>query len=315
MIPVIVGPTASGKSELGIKLALHFNGEIINLDSVQVYRRIYVATAKVPLEEQCGVPHHLLDIVEPTENFTAGDYAKIAIRKIEEIEARGRMAILVGGTGFYLSAITQPIFESPPTDLHLRERLMNLRDKRGAEHLHKILQRKDAKAAAAISPRDWSKSLRALAFYFQTGKRISEAQRILPPPPKLASRVCVLALSPPRDLLYTKINRRAELMFEKGLVEEVEALIAAGVPANAKAFQAHGYRRVVEYLQGFRSKEDALNQMKLDTRHYAKRQLSWWRSQEDVKWIQHFGDEEQAFNEACDYLSMKLALSRESEDL
>ena len=301
-IPAIVGPTASGKSDLGIRLALHFNGEVINLDSVQVYRHIYIATAKVTSEEQCGVPHHLIDIVEPTENFTAGEYAKEAIVKIEEIEARQRLALLVGGTGFYLHAITHPIFESPPTDLTLRDRLMLLRDRHGTEHLHRLLRRVDLKAAAAISPRDWSKTMRALAFFFQTGRRLSEAQRKLPPAPSLASRIRILALSPPRDLLYEKINRRAEVMFERGLVEEVESLLAAGVPANAKAFQAHGYRRVVEYLQGQRTKEDALNQMKLDTRHYAKRQLSWWRAQEGVKWIHHFGDTDAAFGEARAYL-------------
>lgn len=308
MIPVIVGPTASGKSDLGIRLALHFNGEIINLDSVQVYRHINVATAKVPPEEQEGVPHHLIDIAEPTENFTAGDYARRAIETIEEIESRQRMAILVGGTGFYLRAIQQPLFEGPATDLRLRQRLLDLRDRRGAEHLHKLLQRKDAAAAAALSPRDWSRVMRALEFNLQTGRRFSAAQADLPPPPALAARLQVLALSPPRDLLYAKINRRAEMMFERGLVEEVEGLLAAGIPANAKAFQAHGYRRVIEYLQGLRTREDALNQMKLDTRHYAKRQLSWWRAQQQVKWIHRFGDEQQAFYEASDFISMKIAL-------
>lgn len=306
IIPAIVGPTASGKSELGIRLAHHFGGEIINLDSVQVYRRIYIATAKVPPEEQQGIPHHLIDIVEPTENFTAGDYARLAIQTIEEIESRLRMAILVGGTGFYLRAITHPIFESPPTDMTLRDRLTAIRDRRGAEHLHRLLARKDPQAAAAISPLDWSKTMRALAFYFQTGKRFSEAKKELPPPPALARRVRLLALAPPRDRLYEKINCRADLMFERGLVEEVESLIASGVPARAKAFQAHGYRRVVEYLQGARTREDALNQMKLDTRHYAKRQLSWWRAQEGVRWVRHFGDSQEAFTEARDYLVEQL---------
>jgi tRNA dimethylallyltransferase len=303
IIPAIVGPTASGKSDLAINLALHFKGEIINLDSVQVYRGIYVATAKVPPEEQGGIPHHLIDIVEPTENFTAGDYARVAVPTIESIEARGKMAILVGGTGFYLRAIMNPIFEAPPTDLKLRERLIHLRDRKGAEHLHDILKRKDAQAAARISPRDWSRAMRALEFYLQTGKPISEAQKDLPPAPELARRIRTLALNPPRSLLYEKINRRAEVMFEKGLVEEVQALLAAGIPADAKAFQAHGYRRVVEHLQGKRSRDDALNQMKLDTRHYAKRQLSWWRAQANVKWINRFGNEAYTFAEARDYLT------------
>jgi tRNA dimethylallyltransferase len=307
LIPAIVGPTASGKSELGIKLALALNGEIINLDSVQVYRGIQIATAKVPTEERRGVPHHLIDIVEPTDNFTAGEYARSAAEIIRDIESRGSVAILVGGTGFYLRSLVNPLFEGPKTDLSLRARLLGKRDKHGAEHLHRLLQRVDPRAASKVSPRDWSRTMRAIEVFFQTGRQLSEAQSNLPPPPELAARVRVIALSPPRDALYSKINKRAELMFERGLVEEVESLIGSGVPANAKAFQAHGYRRVVEYLQGRRTREDALNQMKLDTRHYAKRQLSWWRAWPGVKWIQGFGDTEEAFDEAIEYLKSQEA--------
>ncbi|HXG91193.1 MAG TPA: tRNA (adenosine(37)-N6)-dimethylallyltransferase MiaA [Blastocatellia bacterium] len=302
LIPAIVGPTASGKSELGIKLALLLNGEIINLDSVQVYRGLYIATAKIPPDEQRGVPHHLIDIAEPTENFTAGQYAKLAARVIREIESSGRTAILVGGTGFYLRALVRPLFEGPKTDLRLRARLIELRDRRGPQHLHKLLRRIDAKAAARLAPKDWSRVMRAIEVYFQTGRRISEAQPETPPPPEFASRIRVIALNPPRDELYARINRRAEAMFASGLVEEVERLIASGVPPDAKAFKAHGYRRVVEYLEGKRTREDALDQMKLDTRHYAKRQLSWWRAWPDVKWINRFGDEPEALNEAQQYL-------------
>lgn len=302
LIPAIVGPTASGKSELGIRLALAFAGEIINLDSVQVYRGIQIATAKVPLSEQQGVPHHLIDIVEPTENFTAGEYARVAAETIREIESRNRMALLAGGTGFYLRALANPLFEGPKTDLKLRERLTGLRDHRGPEHLHRILNRIDRRAAALISPKDWSRTMRAIEVYFQTGKRISDAQPETPPPPEFAARIRVIALNPARERLYERINRRADLMFEKGLVEEVQSLIASGVPAGAKAFQAHGYRRVVEYLLGRRTREDALNQMKLDTRHYAKRQLTWWRAWPDVKWIHRFGDEAAAFEEARAHL-------------
>src|ERR1044072_7079282 len=238
IIPAIVGPTASGKSDLGINLALHFDAEIINLDSVQVYRGIYVATAKVAFEEQCGIPHHLIDIVEPTENFTAGEYARIAMPIIHDIAGRGKIEILVGGSGFYLRALMNPIFEAPPTDLQLRARLMNLRDRKGAEYLHKILRRKDPPAAAAVSPADWSRAMRALEFYLQTGRRISEAQKDLPPAPELARQIRILALNPPRSLLYEKINRRAEIMFDQGLIAEVQALLASGSPAHAQAFQA-----------------------------------------------------------------------------
>lgn len=302
LIPVIVGPTASGKSELAIKLALALDGEIINLDSVQVYRGIYIATAKVPLSERQGVPHHLIDIVEPTENFTAGDYARLAAKAIEEIESRNNTAILAGGTGFYLRALVKPLFESPKTDLELRQRLVELRDKRGAEHLHGMLARVDRHTATRVSSKDWSRVMRALEVYFQTGQRISELQPEMPAVPELASRVRVIALAPAREQLYARINKRAEEMFAGGLVEEVESLIASGTPPTAKAFQAHGYRRVVEYLTGKRSREDALNQMKLDTRHYAKRQLSWWRAWPDVKWVHRFGGDSMACNEARAYL-------------
>lgn len=302
LIPAIVGPTASGKSDLGIRLALAFDGEIINLDSVQVYRGIQIATAKVPVDEQRGVPHHLIDIVEPTANFTAGEYARLAAEKIEEVESHRSMALLVGGTGFYLRALVNPLFESPVTDLGLRERLNRRRDERGPQYLHRLLSRIDPRASARISPRDWSRSMRALEFFFQTGRRITDQQPDTPPPPEFASRIRIIALAPPREELYDRINRRAEAMFEQGLVEEVQSLIAADVPMTAKAFQAHGYRRVIEYLQGKRTREDALNQMKLDTRHYAKRQLSWWRAWPDVKWINRFGNEDEAFTEASDYL-------------
>jgi len=302
LIPVIVGPTASGKSDLGIKLALALKGEVVNLDSVQVYRGIYIATAKVPLSERREVPHHLIDIVEPIQNFTAGDYARVAEQAIEEIESREHTAILVGGTGFYLRALVRPLFEGPPTNQALRQRLSDLRDRRGATHLHKMLERVDPQAASSLSPRDWLRVMRALEVYYQTGKRISDSQPGTPPAPELALRIRVIALNPPRDVLYAKINHRADEMFENGLVDEVETLISSGIPPNAKAFQAHGYRRVVEYLLGKRTREDALNQMKLDTRHYAKRQLSWWRAWPGVKWINRFGDEEEAFNETIGYL-------------
>ena len=302
LIPVVVGPTASGKSELGIQLALALNGEIINLDSVQVYRGINIATAKVPQSERRGVPHHLIDIVEPTENFTAGDYARLAGRTIREIEFRNRSAMLVGGTGFYLRALVKPMFEGPPTDSKLRERLTDLRDRHGPEHLHRMLARVDPRAALNLRPRDWLRTMRALEVYFQTGRRISEAQPEMPDAPELASRIRVIALNPDRELLYARINKRADEMFEGGLVEEVESLIASGVPPSAKAFQAHGYRRVVEYLQGKRARADALNQMKLDTRHYAKRQLSWWRAWPGVKWIDRFGNEQESFEAASTYL-------------
>jgi tRNA dimethylallyltransferase len=290
-IIAIVGPTASGKSELGIELALRLGGEIVNCDSVQVYQGIQIATAKVPLEERRGVPHHLIDFVSPSVNFTAADWARAAIEKIQEIEGRGHPALLVGGTGFYLRALRRPFFASPSTDEVLRARLTSLRERRGPEHLHRILQRLDAVEAARLSPRDWPRVQRALEVCLQTGERISEQRPLRPEPPSLASRMRIFALGPPRRELYARINERAEQHFANGLVDEVRRLLDEGVPANSNALGAHGYRRVVEYLRGERDLKSAIAQTKLDVRHYAKRQWSWFRHEPGVEWLEGFGED------------------------
>src|ERR1041385_1236908 len=170
----IVGPTASGKSALGIQLALKLDGEIVNCDSVQVYKQIQIATAKVPLEERQGIPHHLIDYVSPEVNYTAVEWAREAAKKIEEIEARGRVPLLVGGTGFYLRALREPFFVTPPTNQCLRGRLNRIREKDGAEHLHRLLQRIDPKAARVLYPRDWPRVQRAIEVYLQTGQSIMD---------------------------------------------------------------------------------------------------------------------------------------------
>jgi tRNA dimethylallyltransferase len=293
-IVAVVGPTASGKSELGIALALRLNGEIINCDSVQVYREIEVATAKVPLEERRGVPHHLIDFVPPEVNYTAADWARDALVKIDEIEARGHAALLVGGTGFYLRALRQPFFEAPPTDESLRRRLVELRGLRGAEHLHKILLRLDPETAARLMPRDWSRVQRAIEVRLQTGVKLSAQSTARPVPPPQAARLRIFALDPPREELYRRINERTEAHFRAGLVAEVRRLLERGVPATSSALGAHGYRRAVEYLRGERTLESAVEQTKLDVRHYAKRQMTWFRREPEVEWVEGFGDDARA---------------------
>jgi len=288
---VIAGPTASGKSALGIAVALRFGGEIINCDSVQVYQKIEIATAKVSLAEQRGVPHHLLDFVPPEINYTAGAWAAAALDKIAEIEGRGALVVLVGGTGFYLRALREPLFPSPPTDEHVRRRLSVLREQRGAEHLHRLLRRLDPLAAARLHPRDWSRVQRALEVRLQTGRPLSAQQPARPAPPETAARLRVFALAPPREQLYERINHRTEEHFRAGLIKEVRELLAAGVPAASNALGAHGYRRVVEYLRGERTRESAIEQTKLDVRHYAKRQLTWFRREPGVEWLAGFGDD------------------------
>jgi tRNA dimethylallyltransferase len=290
-IIAVVGPTASGKSALSIALALHLHGEIINCDSVQVYQGIEIATAKVPLAERQGIPHHLIDFVPPHVNYTAGEWARAAAQTIAEIEARGQVPLLVGGTGFYLRALRRPFFASPPTDLELRHRLNRIRDLHGAEHLHRILQRMDRDAAALLYPRDWPRVQRAIEVFMQTGRAMSAQKDLRPEPPESARRLRILALNPPRAELYQRINERTEAHFAAGLVDEVKSLLAQGIPPESNALGAHGYRRVVEYLQGNRDLPQAIEQTKLDVRHYAKRQLSWFRHEPDVEWFDGFGDE------------------------
>jgi tRNA dimethylallyltransferase len=290
-IIAIVGPTASGKSALGIELALRLGGEIINCDSVQVYQGIQIATAKVPIEERGGVPHHLIDLVSPRINFTAADWARAAIEKIEEIEARGRRVLLVGGTGLYLRALRRPFFPSPPTDERLRARLTAIRERHGPERLHPILQRFDPAEAEKLNPRDWPRVQRAIEFCLQTGEHISRERPRRPEPPAVAARIRIFALNPPRTQLYGRINERTEEHFANGLVDEVRQLLGEGVPAESNALGAHGYRRVVEHLRGQRDLRGAIEQTKLDVRHYAKRQLTWFRHEPDVQWFDGFGDD------------------------
>jgi tRNA dimethylallyltransferase len=287
----IVGPTASGKSTLGIEVALKLNGEIINCDSVQVYKKIQVATAKVPLEERKGVPHHLIDFVSPDVNYTAGEWAREAAKKIEEIESRGRLPLLVGGTGFYLRALRQPFFVSPATDESLRLRLNRIREKHGVEHLHRLLTRIDTRAAQQLYPRDWPRVQRAIEVYLQTGQSIMDQQPDRPAPHESSHRLRILALNPPRAELYKRINERTEAHFKAGLVEEVQSLLHLGFSPASNALGAHGYRRVVEYLQGLRDLDSAIEQTKLDVRHYAKRQLTWFRHEAGVEWFHGFGEE------------------------
>ena len=304
----IVGPTASGKSALGIEVAVRLNGEIINCDSVQVYQGIQIATAKVPLAERRGVPHHLIDFVSPNINYTAGDWAREAAATIDDIQRRGRLPILVGGTGLYLRAFRNPFFASPPTDDELRRRLNDLRERRGSEHLHALLRRLDPESARELYPRDWPRVQRAIEVRLQTGEAISGKKSARPEPHPSARQLRLLVLNPDRAALYQRINERTEQHFAAGLVEEVKALLAAGVPAGSNALGAHGYRRVVEYLEGKRDLASAVEQTRLDVRHYAKRQLTWFRRESGAKWFEGFGEDESVQLAVLEHLRVSLGL-------
>ncbi len=296
-ILAISGPTASGKTALGVELALRLGGEVVNFDSVQIYKGIQIATAKPSEEEKRGVAHHLIDYVDPNVNYTAADWATDATAKIAEIESCGKVPILVGGTGFYLRTLRQPLFDSPKTDHSLRKRLQAIGTARGAEYLHKMLSRLDPEAAAKITVRDYVRSTRALEVLFQTGTRISEIQPNRAEPPEFASRIRLFVLNPPRDVLYEKINDRTEQHFANGLVEEVKQLRSAHVKDDTNALGAHAYRRVCEYLRGERTLNSAIEKSKQDVRNYAKRQLTWFRREPDAIWLDGFGGESAVFTE------------------
>jgi tRNA dimethylallyltransferase len=298
----IVGPTASGKSSLGIEVALRLDGEIINCDSVQVYQGINIATAKVPLAERRGIPHHLIDFVSPNINYTAGDWAREAAVVIEDIQRRGRVPILVGGTGLYLRAFRNPFFASPQTDESLRRRLNELRERRGVQHLHALLRRLDPQSAAELYPRDWPRVQRAIEVRLQTGEAMSGKKTTRPEPHESARLLRLIVLNPEREALYERINQRTVEHFAAGLVEEVRTLLAEGVPPASNALGAHGYRRVVEYLEGKRDLDSAMEQTKLDVRHYAKRQLTWFRREPDAEWFAGFGDDEGVLKAVLDAL-------------
>lgn len=294
-IYAIAGPTASGKTALGIRLAKHIGGEVVNFDSVQIYQKIQIATAKPSVEEQQGIPHHLIDYVDPNIKYTAADWAADATEKINQIEARGNVPILVGGTGFYLRTLRNPLFESPKTDLELRERLKEIGQVRGAAYLHRMLCRIDPVAAKAIFPNDSVRVLRAIEVFFQTKKRISEFQPKRAAPPEFAERIRLFVLNPPREDLYQKVNARAEIHFASGLVNEVEKLLSEGVREDGNALGAHGYRRVCEYLRGERTLESAIEKTQQDVRNYAKRQLTWFRKEHGAIWLDGFGDSDEVW--------------------
>ncbi|MEZ5307680.1 MAG: tRNA (adenosine(37)-N6)-dimethylallyltransferase MiaA [Pyrinomonadaceae bacterium] len=296
-IYAIAGPTASGKTELAVSLALQIgNAEIVNFDSVQIYKGIEIATAKPTAEEMSGVPHHLIDYVDPAINYTAQEWSKDAANCIREIEGRGKTPILVGGTGFYLRTLRTPLFESPKTSTEIRERLTQRRSMKGPESLHRILKRLDPKAAARLEPRDYPRVQRALEVFIQTGERISDLQKRRLPPPEFAARIAVFALAPPRDELYRIIDERTKRHFDAGLVNEVIQLRNAGLSDSTNALGSHGYRRVCEYLRGEKNLDEALEKTKQDVRNYAKRQLSWFRNEKGVIHIPYFGNDGNALS-------------------
>jgi len=290
----LTGPTASGKSGLAVTLALEFGGEVINCDSMQVYRHFDIGTAKLSNEDRRGIRHHLIDVAEGAESFTAGDYQRVGRRVLGEIRVRGSLPIVAGGTGFYLRALIDGLSHAPGRDEHLRENLL-AREKRRPGALGRILRRLDADAAARIHFRDVPKLVRAIEIALR-GQHRPSAQ---PPGDALQGcRVLKLGLFPPRAELYAVLDERCKRMFSEGLLEEIEGILTIGVPRDAKPFGALGYKHGLAVLEGRMSRDEALETMQRDTRRYAKRQVTWFRHEPRMIPLNGFGADPAVLTEA-----------------
>jgi len=283
---ILTGPTAVGKTKLSIDLAKAVNGEIISADSMQVYKRMTIGTAKILPEEMQGVPHHLIDILEPSEEFNVVLFAKYAKEAIKKCNENGKIPILVGGTGFYIQAVLYDIdFTENNDDKSYREELERIAQEKGAEVLHKRLQEVDAKAALEIHPNNVKRVIRALEFYEKSGgQRISdhnEEQKQKESPYNFAYFV----LNDDRATVYRRIDKRVDIMLEQGLIDEVKALLEEGVSPVSVSMQGLGYKEMVAYIQGECTLEEAVYVLKRDTRHFAKRQITWFKREDDVIWL------------------------------
>jgi tRNA dimethylallyltransferase len=280
----VVGPTATGKTALGVKLAEAIGGEIVSCDSTAVYRGIDIGTDKPTLDQRRGIPHHLIDVVEPTETYSAARFAQDAAAAIRDIRARGRWAILVGGTGLYYRALVRGLFPGPARHDALRRRLDRVAERRGVVSLHRWLARIDPESAARIQPRDQKRLVRALEVYLLTGRPLTahfaETQSALP-----GFDVLTLGLVDPQPDREARVTRRVDAQFARGVVDEVERLIASGVPESAHAFSGLVYRQIIEMRRGIRDEAATRALIVRENLQYARRQLMWFRKEPGVRWL------------------------------
>jgi tRNA dimethylallyltransferase len=292
LLVVILGPTASGKTALSLALAERFEGEIVNCDSVAIYREFEIGTAKPNAAQRGRAPHHLFDCIDPRGFITAGEYARQARAVLVEIRSRGHLPIVVGGTGLYLRALLEGLFPGPQRSEELRERLRELAANRGSIHLHKILSRLDPSAAEKIHANDLPKLIRAIEVCLASRQKMSELWREKGRDPLQGFRILRLGLDPDRQKLYDRINERAQAMFDGGLVEETQGLLKK-YGAGARPLGSLGYRQGTQFLHGELTREQAVQSAQQAHRNYAKRQMTWFRREPDVHWLKGFGDDGQ----------------------
>ena len=284
-IVVVAGPTASGKSAVAVELCRRIGGEVVSADSMQVYRGMDVGTAKATREEMGGVPHHMLDVADPDVSFSAAMYGEMAERDVEDILSRGLVPVVCGGTGLYIDALTRPMGFARPGDEVIRKRLTEEAEAPGGkERLHEKLMRIDPETAGRLSPNDIRRVVRGLEIYELTGKSQTELNR-LDAEKEEKYNTFMFALEWPREVLYRRIDLRVDEMIRRGLVEEVRRLLDKGLSAGSTAMQALGYKEIAQYLSGEISLEEAADRVKMGSRHYAKRQISWFKRDKRTVWI------------------------------
>jgi tRNA dimethylallyltransferase len=285
----IAGPTGCGKSELALRIAGEFHGEVVNCDSVQIYRFFNIGTAKLPLESRRGIPHHMIDIANPDEVFTAGDFARAGRPVLDDIADRGQLPVVTGGTGFYLRALLDGLAPGPPRDEGLRARL-EARETRKPGLIHRMLRRIDPPTASRIHPNDTPKVIRALEICISARRPATEV--FAAGRDSLGGfRALKIALFPNRELLYRRLESRMETMFASGLIEETESILALRYAPDCKPFESIGYKQALQTIQGELSPKDALFYAKRDTRRYAKRQMTWFRQDHGIEVFSGFGDD------------------------
>ena len=279
----IAGPTASGKTALAVELAKEFNGEVISCDSMQIYKRMDIGTAKPTIEEMQGIPHHMIDVVEPNEDFSVGKYCELASPIIDDLVSRGKTAIIAGGTGLYMDSLIRGNDFAPIPSTGQRERLEAQADEMGLEYMKQWLQKVDPDAAARIHDR--KRIIRALEVFLETGETITEHNRKTQEIPSKYNPLWLGLDFEPRALLYDRIDLRVSIMLEMGLVDEIKALLASGIPEKCTAMQAIGYKEFIAALDGQCSIEEAADEVRKSSRHYAKRQLTWFRRNKNMNWL------------------------------
>lgn len=297
---MILGPTASGKTQLALALAEQFAGEIVNCDSVQVYQGVNIGSAKTPLAERRGIAHHLVDIAGPTDDFNAGDYSRTARAALAEISRREKLPIVCGGTGLYLRALLCGLSPAPATNRNLRARLNRVANRRPSA-LPILLRKRDEAAASRIHPNDLQKLIRAVEITYLSDEPVSAVQN-RPRDMLRGYRALQFGLAPDRTLLCERLNDRSVNMFRGGLVDETKQLLSAGYQPNSRALQSLGYRQALNVLSGRTTYNEAVAECQTRTRQYAKRQMTWFRADANIRWIPGFGDSEKVQAEAFSLL-------------